>query len=127
MVSKMTERDPQLKSGRNKVVAALIVVVILIFAGLYGVRFRSPTYVGEFKWVRVVVGDRVESQGVESKVFHSIEKPSEIFSLNAGDECFYLSGEEWVWRDKKDPAFSLAPVFCPKKGGGWAVPPASPP
>ena len=86
----------------------------------------TPKYIGEFKWVRVVVAsDPSKSRGVETKVFGSVDKLHEIFSLSVGDECFYLTGEEWIWRDKKDPGFSLVPVFCPMKGGGWAMPPSA--
>lgn len=88
--------------------------------------FSTPKYTGDFKWVRVVVGNLGRAQGAETKVFGSLDTLREIFSLRAGDECFYLTGEEWVWRDKKDPAFSLVPIFCPTKGGGWAMPPSEP-
>ena len=54
-------------------------------------------------------------------VYASIEKMKEIFRMEVGDECYFLKDDGWRWRDAKDPAFALAPVFCPKKGGGWAM------
>lgn len=109
----------------KKILFILLLLVAAIFGGVVMIFSSTPKYIGEFKWIRVVVvGDPRKSQGVETKVFGSIDKLHEIFSLSAGDECFYLTGEEWVWRDKKDPAFSLVPIFCPTKGGGWAMPPS---
>lgn len=46
---------------------------------------------------------------------------TEVFKMEVGDECYFLRDEGWRWRDTKDLAFALAPVFCPKKGGGWAM------
>ena len=82
----------------------------------------SPRYEGPFNWNRVVIGQNANLGGTDSKVFESIEMMKTIFSLQAGDECFYLNSKEWIWRDQKDPFFSLVPIFCPKKGGGWAMP-----
>lgn len=82
-----------------------------------------PKYQGAFNWTRVIIEHNEDLDWTNSSVFKSIEKMDKIFSLQMGDECFYLNDEEWIWHDKKDPVLTLVPIFCPKKGGGWAIPP----
>jgi hypothetical protein len=105
------------------IAALLIIAAVVVVGGLVFFRSSPPSYQGPFNWTRVVVPAHGTSEGTEYEVFESIKQFKKLFSLEPGDECFYLTGEEWTWRDTKDVGFSLVPIFCPKKGGGWAVPP----
>jgi hypothetical protein len=101
-------------------------LLLLVLAGLIGFTMNSsttPKYTGSFKWTHVVIGEDARAGGTRYEVFESIEKMTKIFTLQPGDECFYLRGKEWEWHDGKDPAFSLIPILCPNKGGGWGMPP----
>ena len=101
-----------------------IIFGLAVAFGACMLSFSPPEYQGSFKWVRTEI-EGSELRKINPEVFDSLEKMNKIFSLEAGDECFFLLDKEWIWRDKKDPAFLLAPVFCPEKGGGWAMPPSS--
>jgi len=103
---------------------SLLFLFATILSGGFMSFSSSPRYKGPFNWNRVVIGQNASLGGTDFEVFESVkkEKMDKVFSLQAGDECFYLKSEELTWRDKKDPSFLMVPIFCPKKGGGWAMP-----
>lgn len=110
---------------KSKIKFSFAFVILII--GIFVTRstFNAPpVYDGHFQWKKIIVKDDI-AEYTEGKVFESVnENLKVIFKLEKGDECYFLHDKNWVWRDKKDPSFMLLPIFCPKKGGGWAMPPS---
>ena len=98
--------------------------IFLIFAvSLFVYRMPSdaPYFNGPFHWSRMEIKVAEVSHATAFPVYASIETMKVIFQMEVGDECYFLKDDGWRWRDTKDLGFALAPVFCPKKGGGWAM------
>ncbi|MGF6525702.1 hypothetical protein [Variovorax sp. PvP013] len=108
---------------RKTVIAIFCVVAIILL--FHTMSKNSPRFQGSFHWKKMEIRKSGASNASDLAVYESIEKMIKIFQLEVGDECYFLEEEEWIWRDAKDPVFALAPVFCPKKGGGWAMLPKS--
>lgn len=104
----------------GKTVAAIFCVTAIIFL-FHTMSKNFPRFQGSFHWNKMEIRNSGASDASDLAVYESIEKMTKIFQLETGDECYFLVAEEWIWRDAKDPAFALAPVFCPEKGGGWAM------
>ena len=98
-----------------------ILLAFIVFFLLRGNSSNHPYFDGPFHWSRMEIKTARTSRASAFPVYESIEKMTEVFKMEVGDECYFLRDEGWRWRDTKDLAFALAPVFCPKKGGGWAM------
>ncbi len=72
--------------------------------------------------ISIVIKEDLDSSLSSSWVYTEIEKFQKSFTLKKGDECYVLTAPEWKWEDAKDGAFTLVPIFCPRKGAGWADP-----
>jgi hypothetical protein len=102
-------------------VCVLLIIGIFVACSIFN---APPVYNGKFEWRKIIVHADI-AEYTSGKVFESVNEDFKvIFKLEKGDECYFLHDENWVWRDKKDPFFMLLPIFCPKKGGGWAMPPS---
>ena len=42
-----------------------------------------------------------------------------FFLLEKEDDCIFLTGEDWLHHDRKNPLYVTTLAFCPKKGAGW--------
>lgn len=108
------------ESNKNFVIGVLLVFIVA--SGLYASIDTTPVYTGAFKWTRVIIKGPAQEQDFASKVFKSADTSEPLFILETGDECFYLGEKHWISYDSKDPGIAVTPVFCPAKGGGWALP-----
>jgi hypothetical protein len=99
----------------------VLFLCIAVFLGGCDLFFKNshPPYKGRFLWEKIVI-DKDLSGLTNGVVFDSLVNMKEAFRLEFGDECYYLQGEQWVWRDPKD-MMPFVPIFCLKKGGGWAI------
>lgn len=107
-----------MKLGKTATAIFCFAAIIFIF---HTMSKNSPRFQGSFHWNKMEIKNSGVSDASDFAVYESIERMTKIFQLETGDECYFLKEEEWIWRDAKDPAFALVPVFCPKKGGGWAM------
>lgn len=94
---------------------------ILLFLGLLPACSPvKPVYQGEFDWKRWNIKKHVDCEYPDCFVYRRVLRLEKSFRLEAGDECYFLNGDQWLLKDPKDPAIWLCPVFCVGKGGGWA-------
>ncbi|WP_420476513.1 hypothetical protein [Noviherbaspirillum sp. ST9] len=91
----------------------------LVFGGLYvAMKKQTPPWTGPFIGKRVVIQKETDPSLSTSWVFADVDDFKKMFMLQKGDECFVMTEPEWRWQDAKG-GFTLVPVFCPAKGGGW--------
>ncbi|UST55418.1 hypothetical protein NF681_09705 [Comamonadaceae bacterium OTU4NAUVB1] len=102
-------------------ISLLLLIIFLLFKN----PSDPPYFKGPFQWSRMEVKMAQTSGASAFPVYASIDRMNEIFQMEVGDECYFLKDDGWRWRDTKDPAFALAPVFCPGKGGGWTMLPGT--
>ncbi|ALS60603.1 hypothetical protein AT302_13245 [Pandoraea norimbergensis] len=96
----------------NKFLAA----VAMVSSGLFVWKSQQqPRWDGAFPVRRAVIskdtaGGIVRDTATNGKL---------LFTLALGDDCLFLSGDDWERVDKKDAASTTVPVFCRNKGSGW--------
>lgn len=84
----------------------------------------GPVYDGEFNWKRWNIEKQIDCQHAYCFVYAFIYSPDRAYKLEKDDQCFFLDGEQWLFREPKDPGIWFRPVFCVGKGGGWGYFPA---
>ena len=101
-----------MRFGRT-LVAILLLTLATFF--LYQISTNLPRFQGQFHWEKVEIMMSAAPGSSDLEVYESIRNMTKVFQLEPGDECYFLTEEDWIWRDIKDPAFALAPVFARKK------------
>lgn len=85
----------------------------------------EPVYQGEFDWKRWNIERQIDCSYSYCFVYVRMKPFERSFQIEAGDECYFLDGDQWLAREPKDPGIWWHPVFCVGKGGGWGYFPAS--
>lgn len=98
---------------------------VFLFAGLLSACSPSgPVYEGEFNWKRWNIQNRIDCDATDCAVYASLDASKRKYALESNDQCYFLDGDQWLFREPKDPGIWLRPVFCVGKGGGWGYFPA---
>jgi hypothetical protein len=105
----------------KNIITAPILIIFALSLIVFFLASKPNNFTGKFKWQKFHIPENLAPGHTNSEVYESIENMKKIFDLEVSDECHYLAGDEWTWKDRKDPASSLVPIFCWNKGGGWAM------
>jgi hypothetical protein len=100
----------------KKFSVAAVVLILLIIMGFFF--FGSGPEKKPFNGAYAHITHGPQQGDMSFDVFATAVGGRKIFTLDQGDECFFLTDKEWSFMDAKDGSIYV-PVFCPRKGGGW--------
>lgn len=102
----------------KKIYVAAIAFILLIIMGFSFFSAKPNPGAKAFNGTFAHITRSAKQGDMSFDVYSTASGGSKIFTLDQGDECFFLTDKEWAFMDASDGSVYV-PVFCPRKGAGW--------